>query len=1108
MANNVYPGYFSYLYIPLLTIFMILVCVLQAEPSDPIPTLSFRHIQNGLSQNNVRCIVEDTDGYIWVGTEGGLNQFDGINFRVFEMNESDSTAIPDNRINDLYIDSRQNLWIATYNALALYVKEYEQFTIFNKEPQEGEGPYLDALTLFEDRSHQLWVGTQHGVYVLDSTSNLLKKPLGKEMKKLESLYIYAIEEVGEDLLFGTKQGLFLLDRTNKVLQEVISSQGKKLEEIRDVTKDSFGRLWIATHNHGLFRLDQDVDGQWLFTSYFMEENSTLDDKRIFTVFEDSHNRIWVGTESKGLNLYIPQTDSFEAFGNESSDETALKTNSIWEIYEDRSGRLYFGSNNQGMFVHDPYVMNFNHVDRQSGKQLKFGTVSAFLEDGDDMWIATDGGGISIWDRKHDTYSFFNHDPAVKGSLGSNEVLVLFRDSQGIIWTGNWNGGLNKYDPATRSFQTYKNTDSDRSIGSNQVCGIVEDQHGDLWMSTWGHGLSRYNRATDDFFNIGYVPYDNNHMGHEMTYDLEIDDVNGDIWVATVLGVDRVTMLDDSTYGITHFRYEQEDKQSLSAVNVHCIFEDHQNRIWIGTSSGLNLYDRTNENFTRFYTQDGLPGNVIKDILQDNDHNFWVSTNKGLARMKETQEGYSYELYHKADGLQADEFFLNSSFKASSGELFLGGMNGFNHFDPSAFRLNSYAPHIQFTQFTLFNEEVEIGGADSPLPRHINTLDTIKLRHKQFVFSIEFQGLNMTRPEKHLYTYKLKGFDEKWSPTSTRNVATYTNLDPGDYVFQVKAANRDGVWNEHPREVHITVLPPWWLTWWAKLIFVAGPLALLISLVQIRFSLIKSQKRQLAIQVALQTAELRKQKEEIEIQADQLAKVNHQKNKLFSIISHDLRSPLHSLKGLTSILDPSILSSGDLGKIKADINSRIEHIGQVMVNLLEWSKSQLEGEVSKVENFDLAMISEEICNLYRQTADEKQVILTNAISTPLMVQADPNQIRAVFRNLIGNSLKFTHARDMIRIDSNLSSDQEALIHISDTGIGMNADQVDNLFRIECNHSTRGTAGEKGVGLGMLLVKEFIDKNGGTLSVESTPGKGTTFCFSLPVVREVEHVRLGG
>lgn len=1062
--------------------------------------LYFRQIIDGLSQSNVRAIAEDSRGYLWIGTDGGLNRFDGLNFRVFEMDEADTTSMPDNRINDLLIDAQERLWIATYHAVALYVEKHEHFITFNKETKEDEEEYLDALSLFEDSQHQIWVGTLHGVYVVDKGSKILQRPSIEGIAELNSRNIISIAEVGSEIWFGTDQGVYVYEEKEsgkKLVRRLLPRA--KFGEIQDIFNDSYGRVWLASKSKGLFRLSKELDAQWEYHSYYGALNSTLKDHCIFKIFEDSQHRIWIGTESLGLNLYIPSQDGFVAYTKDTAEELALKTNSIWEIFEDASGRLFFGSNNQGMFVHDPFALHFNHLDHQYGLRLKFSTVSAFLEVGKDIWLGTDGGGISIWDRVSNTYSFFNHDPAKPSSLGSNEVLSLFQDSQGDIWVGNWNGGLNKYDPVSHTFRTYKHNASARSIGSNNVFAIDEAKNGDLWMSTWGQGVSRYNRSTDDFYNIGYIPYDDDHLSNDMTYDIEIDNLTGDIWVATVLGVDRIQMLDVEHYHITHFRHDPADKSSLSAVNVNAIFEDKHNRLWIGTANGLNLFDRKSETFQRFHVQDGLAGNVIKEIIQDNDHAFWITTSKGLNKMTETVDGFNFELYTQSDGLQANEFFINSSIKTAAGEIFVGGVNGFNHFDPDEFTQSPFPPKIQFTNLKLFNKAVEIGGKNALLPSHINTVEQITLTKDQSAFSIDYHGIGITSPEKHQYAYKLEGFDQNWNYVGNQKTATYTNLDPGDYVFHVSGANRDGVWNTNPRSIKIKILPPWWQTWWARLILIVSPLAFIVCLILIRFSFVKSQKKQLAHQVILQTSKLIKQKNEIEVQAQQLLKVNQQKDKLFSIISHDLRSPIYSLQGITNMLDPEILNATDLDTIKSDISHKIENIGNVMVNLLDWSKSQMAGESLQIEDFDIAQISDEICKLYQPVACEKNVKLVNSITEPLLIRADKNQVRVIFRNLIGNALKFTHPKDMIYVGCEVLPDHTLSIKVSDTGIGMKKEQVNNLFQIETNKSSVGTAGEKGVGLGLLLVKEFVEKNGGSIGVNSKLGFGTTFRFSLPLAK---------
>lgn len=1069
--------------------------LLMANPYDNIPNLYFQQFIEGLSENNVRCIVEDHRGYIWMGSGGGLNRFDGSDIRTFEMDETDSTSIPDNRVNDLLIDAQNNLWIATYHSLARYDEELDRFAVINKAPGIGREPYLDALSLFEDHADKLWIGTQHGLFILNEEETFVIRPPEKELEELEGMEINAIVEVGTNVWFGTSHGLYIWEREIHSLYEVVSDEGDNaVGEVRDLLADREGNVWVASFEKGLFKIRQNQFGRWVFKSYFDKRRPILNDHRIFSLYEDSQQRIWVGTESRGLNLYIEEADAFYSYTKDPTDKMGLQSNSIQAIFEDKAGRFFFGSNNQGFFLYDPYAINFNHKDQLFGFRLKFSTVTSFLEEEDQMWIGTDGGGISIWDRKKNQYDFLMHDPEDPKTIGSNEILCIYKDSKGIIWTGNWNGGLNRYDPKTKTFKTYKNNSLPNSLGSNSIYNIKEDKHGDLWLASWGYGLSRFNRASGDFFNIGYQKYNAALMGHYMTYDIEIDERTGDIWVATVLGLDRISMIGKEEYKIKHFFYDKEKRTSISAPNVHSIYEDAQNRLWVGTVNGLNLYDRERETFTHFFKRDGLPSNFIKDIIQLENGDFWISTAKGMAKMTESEEGFEFEIFSKSDGLQADEFFFNSFYLTSKKELFVGGVNGFNHFDPRDLQRSPYAPQMQFTAFTLSNKEVEIGGEASPLHAHINLQNHITLKKNQSAFSLEYQGVNMTSPDKNTYAYMLEGFDEDWIKVGNRTVATYTNLDAGEYVFKLKGSNRDGVWSS-TRKINITILPYWYQSWWARLLFWLGPFILISSLVLLRISFIKRQKRKLTKLVALQTTELLQQKNEIEDQAEQLKQLNNQKNKIFSIISHDLRSPISTLQGITNMLDPEILAARDLNLIREKISRKIENIGNAMVNLLDWSKSQMEGEVSQKEEFSIASLADVICNMYQMTASQKEILLTNDISEPFKVFADPNQIRIVFRNLIGNALKFTQSGDQVRLSSELLSEGEILIKVSDTGIGMDETQLEKLFQLESNKSTTGTAGEKGVGLGLLLVKEYIEKNGGRIFVESEKGVGTSFYFSL-------------
>ncbi len=1068
------------------------------DPPDK-PQLKFKQFLNGLSQSHALCIVQDSLGFIWVGTYNGLNRFDGVNFQVYEANDNDSTSLPDNRIYDLLIDQENNLWIATNGAVARYDYQTNSFVRYQfADEQQG---VIVTRSLLSKSNGMIWAGTHRGLYELDEAGLQFTKVGNLDLSSLKSQVINKLyEDRLRQVWIGTAPGLYVLSAGDTVVQPILSADSQLASaDIYDIIQDYRGDVWVSSWGNGLYRLRGNPLESPQIHHYTAEDNHpySLQANRVFSLLEDNDHRLWIGTESRGLHLYVPQIDGFVTYEKDENENTALKSNSVWEIFQDDANRLWVGSYDQGVFLHDDFSSKFNVIRQGHGDNPRLGarTVSSFLEDGNNIWIGTDGGGISVWDRDNNTYRFYNHHPQDSRGLGSDAVLCLFRDSDNTIWVGTWNGGLNRFDSVSNDFETFMPEEGVPSLGGKNVNAIDEDAAGNLWIATWGEGVTRYQKSDGSFLNIKNSEGGDNLLSDNGTCDIEVDDLSGDIWVATFAGLDRISSLNDSTFTSRNYSYGNA-LESVSGNQITCIFEDTEHRIWVGTNNGLNIFNRQKEIFTKLFKHDGLPGNFIKAVIEDDKGQYWITTEKGLAKLEKSNNGWDITRYDQADGLQAKEFFVNSAYRASSGEILLGGINGFNYFYPDDIQPNPYLPKLQFTGFKLFNEDVTIGGKESPLQSDINATEQIVLRHDQSVFSIEYQGVSFTHPEKNQYAFMLQGFEDDWNYVGNQTMATYTNLDPGKYVFLLKGANNDNIWSATERKISIIILPPWWETWWARLLlFVFISFAILTAL-HVRLSVIKRQKKILENEVTLRTSEVMSQKREIEQQASLLTKTNEQKNRLFSIISHDLRSPLASLQAITTLLDPEILQKEDLENTRNEISQRINNLSDMMNGLLNWAKQQMEGEKTSPESFDLSTLSQEIVQLYEERAEAKGVSLKRRIMPNSLVYGDLNQARAILRNLVGNAIKFTNQDDAIEILSEPNDSGGMTIMVRDTGVGMDSEKASDLFNIH-PESTVGTSGEKGIGLGLILAQEFVEKNGGKIWVESKLGEGSTFYFTLPL-----------
>lgn len=1037
------------------------------------PDLRFTHYFEKFSITNISSIVQDTSGFIWIGTAAGLNRFDGQDFRTFESSQSDTFSITDNRINDLLIDHQGRLWIATYQDLMWFDETNYTFRVVDR----SDDPVLeiDALTLEEDRRGTLWIGTLHGLYQTDSARNYLKRPAGN-LSTLEKHQI-------NDMLFDDS-GVMWLGTEKQLLRNEGEDLVTLLNDVQVTSIEQFANeIWIGTRTQGLFKLSKEgvVKGHYELAAAAEEGSSN----RIFDILPDTQGRLWVGTEIGGLQLYQPQTDQFYAY-TKGVDDWSLKSNSIWEVFQDHSGRTWLGTNNQGVFVHDPNFSKFGRFTPTSGQvqQLKFGTVSAFLPVENGVWIGTDGGGISVYDSLTQNLSFLDKTRQ-GGSLGSDEVLTIFQDAEGIIWVGNWGGGLNRYDPVSKSFQTFLHDDRDpHSIGSNNVFAIREDRKGNLWCTTWGKGLSQLDKASGTFTHIGYESYNPNYLSSDLTYDLEIDS-KGNLWVATVLGLDKVTLLKD-TFQVTQFTHHKDDPSSLSSLNVNSILIDSKDRIWVGTKYGLNVMQPGSEGFQRIYKEDGLTDNDIKSVTEDDFGNFWVATGNGLTRMTANGDQWLFELYDESDGILSREFFNNASLKSADGRIFLGGLNGFNHFYPDRVLMDRNPPKVQFTNLRLFNSTV-VPGPKAPLKRHLNHTQKLVLNHKQSVFTIDYLAIHFTHAEKNQFAYQLEGLETQWNYVGALKQATYTNLDPGSYVFKVKAANHDGHWGSE-RRLRIEVLPPWWETLWFRFLASFGIISIVFSAFLFRVNFLKAQQARLQKEVDNQTKTLKSTNVELQ-------RLGKFKEVITGMLVHDLKNPLHLILGL---------SDQSQEKDMKEINLSGRRMLYMITNMLDVQKFEETNMKLDESTFDLFSLVEETRRQFELILKSKSLIFVNTVP-PINAQGDRELLSRVFQNLLSNAAKYTDYGGTITIGAQEKGDR-IVVEVSDTGEGIDEKDQTRIFEKFHQVDPKRLGDTSSTGLGLTFCKMAINAHKGEIGVRSTKGEGATFYFDI--AKSVDQVQVAG
>lgn len=772
-------------------------------------------IEQGLSQSNVFCILQDRTGFMWFGTEDGLNRFDGYRFRVFKHLQ-DTSSISSNFINTLFEDRTGKLWIGTSRGLNCYDPSLEKFTRIKKFS------LTNIETILEDHSGNLWIGASEGLGVLDPNSgefNSLELPDSVAMAQV------LFEDRNKVLWIGTNRGLFAYDQKHFVhyRNDLKNQRSLPHNNVHAIIEDRHGDLWIGMYGGGIARLDRS-SGE--FTNYRARSTDvfSLSSDDVNAIVEDRAGKLWIGTFGGGVCRWDPQTKNFTRFVHDPQKITSISHNSVESMYLDHSAILWVGTNGGGINQYDPNREKFTHIKNipSDPNSLSDNMIYSFFfdEEENSLWIGTDAGGLNRWNRNSGKFLHYKNNPANANSLAHNSVRAIFKSFDGLFWIGSVRGGIDVLDVNKNSFVNFKNIPGDQqSLSANSIRTIHADRDSSdkiLWIGTNGGGLNKLDLTTKQFTAFKNSSTDSGSLSNNQIRAV-FEDYDGYIWVGTLGG--GLNRIDKRTGKFRRYVNEPDRQNSLNNNIVLCVIEDtvfYPDKLWIGTAGGVNVLNLQNETFEFFTEQNGLPNDVVYGIVVDHRGYLWISTNKGLAKFDPRSK--SFINYDERDGLQSNEFNAGAYLINSRGEIFFGGINGFNYFHPDSLLSNSMPPPVLLTDFQILNESVPIG--NRTLKKSISQTHSIELDYTQNVFSFEFAALNYSIPEKNQFAYMMEGFDKTWIYSGTRRYVNYTNLNPGRYVFRVKASNSDGLWNEEGQSVEIIIHPPFWSTWWFRLGMIA------------------------------------------------------------------------------------------------------------------------------------------------------------------------------------------------------------------------------------------------------------------------------------------------
>lgn len=1024
---------------------------------------------HGLSHNTVYSIVQDRHGFMWFGTREGLNRYDGNSIVTYYADPRDSSKLSANHIPSLEIGTDGMLYVGTSQGLHLY---NDRQGVFRRiEYRNTSVGYVSRLLKTSDGG--LLVVTMKGVFLL--------KPGQTELSLLSNtINATDVVEFKRGVFWvSTLQKIVMINEHGEILREyttIRSTSNRSInldENIFCLFKDSFGKVWLGSKKDGLFQYDLESDS---FKPLIIQHKfNSFEANAIRILSEDTQRRLWIGTES-GLFIYDREKGSFRHY-TQSFDQSpaTLSDKAIYVIYKSREGIMWVGTYFGGVNIVKPREKGFRSLMPDGGlRQLSGKAISDIIQDRQGkIWLATEDGGVNIWDRKTGSITYLRNEFGKKG-LNVNNIHCLYEDEDGIFWIGAFLGGINKYNPKTKSIEVYKKNQQDiDAFTSNMIYTIHKDRTGELWVGTTG-GLNKFNYAKGT-----YEPFMPEIFRGKFTYDV-YEDRSGGLWISILNSDGILYHYDPVTTRLDKFNYSGNQ-------GFICALEDSKGQMWFGTvNRGLLKLDRSTGTFTGYTVEHGLPNNYVYGILEDAHGNLWMSTNKGLSRFNEKEKLFTnYDISH---GLPNNQFNYKSSYKDRDGWMYFGTVNGLCYFHPDSLMINRVAPTTYLSDLKLFNKSVPIG--HGILENSIDATQEITLRHGENVITLEFGAINYYSSGKTNYAYYLGGFEREWNFVNDKNSATYTNLSPGEYLFKVRSANNDGFWSENVRQLKIVVLPPFWLSKWAMVVY--GILVIGLFLLYKTFLSYRNREK-----MAVQLERIEKEK---------IREINQHKLNFFTYISHEFKTPLTLIIASIDrfLQEKTVSEEHNVGYWSMKRSAKRLHF--LIDQLMEFRRIETDHAEIHYAKGDIILFLRDTFMAFSPLFSKKNIdFYFNTDATSFHTFFDADKLEKIITNLLSNAAKYTGADGLIEMEASIKTGPDdhsdiLTIIICDTGVGMEPEELQNVFTA-FYQTEHGKKTGSGTGIGLALVKSLMDFLNGTIAVESAQQRGTQVTLTLPLPRQV-------
>nr|WP_320946707.1 two-component regulator propeller domain-containing protein [Bacteroides intestinalis] len=1023
----------------------------------------FRHfsVEDGLSSNSVRAIMQDKYGFMWLGTDDGLNRYDGTTIKVYNLNPQGSNDY----ISSLY-DTTDNIWVGTEGGVYIFDYETESFELFKVLTAQGDSIKSNVNHIAEDRDGNLWFSTVgQGIFKYNISKHYLEH---YEFKDANGLMASVLVDSENQIWAVTNWGSPTVSKLNKAENKfepfpITYEAGQYDSNSLVMLEDSEHALWLGTWECGLQKIDR-YTGKAITYLHPSEGKGAT---HIHSLMEYAPHQLLIGSDD-GLLLFNTLTCEHQLFTEDETTPYSLSNRFVYPIVKDREGGIWVGTYYGGVNYLSPNTGQFECFAHSRFYNSVNGTViGRFCEDSSGyIWIASDDGGLSRFAPKDKQFTHYMPDEH-RNSLSYHNVHALCMDDDDL-WIGTYTGGVNVLNTKTGTFRVYTTKGGDlTTLDGTSSYAIFRDREKRIWVTSMA-GINLYNREEDNFIRVKDL--------ESLTIDID-QDADGNIWF--------------STQGKGLFKYNPDKKTWKNYVysntpgalvndQVNCVLIDGNGNMWVGTMNGLCKYDAGEDRFEAIPLD--IPSRNICGRVED-QHVLWLTTTKGLVRYA---PGESCQVFTRSDGLQSEQFLPNAALKASDGKIYVGSVNGFNAFYPYQIKMNKVLPPVVITGLEIFNKEIRIG--DKKLPKALNWMAELDLSYKDHVFSLLYASLSYCTPEKNQYAYKLEGFDKDWNYVGSQNKATYTNLPAGTYVFKVKATNNDGIWSNQEASLKITIHPPfYWSTASKILYFIWVCIALTFF---IRFLLKRTEKKH--------TAEIN------QLNVSKEKEVHEAKIKFFTMIAHEIRTPVSLIIGpLEKIMKSSIPMPAVLRDDLNIIDRNSQRLLFLVNQLLDFRKVEQEGITMRYASQNIRQLLQAVCERFKpfitQHGAHLEVEYPDADFTAMV---DSEAITKMISNLLTNASKYT--KDKVVLSCIVQPEQHTfVVKVTDNGIGISKEDRKRIFK----PFFQAMDNKPGTGIGLSIVKSIVESHNGCIEVESEINKGSSFIVTLPIEQVGAEVQEG-